>query len=95
MSLGLHRPVLDHFTIDLMQLISLSGVTKHDMNSGQKVRYYAAILSCENDSGLWSASTVEQFVNSFFASEKLLNILPRMHMVSTGPEANKLTCMCH
>lgn len=57
-----------------MQLTSLSGVTKHDTNSGQEVRYYAAILSCENDSSLWSTSTVEQFASSFFVSEKLLNI---------------------
>ena len=52
----------------IMKLTSSPRVTKREMDSGQKARYYAAILSGKNDSGLWSVSTVEQFVSSFLTS---------------------------
>ena len=84
-------------TIDLMQLTSSPHVTKREMASGQKVRYYAAILSGKNDYSLWSVSTAEQFVSSFLTSAGSdFTFTPTMHKVSTGPKltkANKLTCM--
>ena len=43
------RVSLDTLCIDLMQLTSLPRVTKREMDSGRKSRYYAAILSGKND----------------------------------------------
>ena len=47
-----------------MQLTSSPHVAKRETDSGQKVGYYAAILSGKND----HVSAAEQFVSSFLAS---------------------------
>ena len=57
------------------------------MDSGQKSRYYAAILSGTNDHGIWSASTVEQFVSSFLTSAE--NEFTFTLWISTGPNAHR------
>ena len=73
-----------------MQLTSLPHVTKHEMDSGQKARYYTAILSGKYDCGLWSISIAEQFTSSFLTSAKSDYTFPaRMHKVSTGPKAHQ------
>ena len=52
----------------LIDLTSLSHVTKCVTDSERKAGYYAAILSGKNDCGLWSLSTAEQFASSFLTS---------------------------
>ena len=76
--------------IDLMQLTSSPHVTKHKTDGGWKSGYYAIILSGQNDHSLWSLSTAEQFVSSFLTSaESDFTFTPRMHKVSTGPNAHR------
>ena len=69
---------------------TLCYVTKHETENGQKSGYCSAILSGKKDRGLWSISTVEQFVSSFLTSARSnFTFLPRMHKVSTGPKAHR------
>ena len=55
-------------TVDPMQLMSSPHITKCETDSGWKSRYYAIIFSGKNDHGLWSLSTVEQFLSSFLTT---------------------------
>ena len=64
--------------------------------SGQKVGYYATILSSKNYHSLWSVSTAEWFMSSFLTStESDFTFTPRMHKVLTGPNVHKFTWMPH
>ena len=56
------------------------------MDSGQKSRYYAAILSGKNDHSIWSVSTAEQFVSSFLTSAE--SEFTFTLWISTGPNAH-------
>ena len=79
-----------HMCIDLMQLMSSPHIMKHEIDSGRKTEYYVAILSGKNGRGLWSLSTAEQFANSFLTSAGSdFTFTPRMHKVSTGPNAQQ------
>ena len=67
----------------------ITHVTKCETASGRKARYYTAILSGKNDFGLWSVSMAEQFASCFLTSaESDFTFTPRMHKVSTGPNAH-------
>ena len=46
----------------LYALTSSGHVNKCEMDSGQKSAYYAAILSDNNDRGLWSLSTAQEVI---------------------------------
>ena len=73
----------------VMQLTS-PPVTECETDSGWKSRYYTAILIGKNDRSLWSVSTAEQFVSSFLTSAGSdFALTPRMHKVSTGPNAHR------
>ena len=66
----------------------ITHVTKRETDGGRKSGYYATILSGKNDHGLQSLSTVEQFASSFLTSAGSdFTFTPRMHKVSTGPNA--------
>ena len=56
------------------------------MDSGQKSRYYAAILSGKNYHSIWSVSTAEQFVSSFLTSAE--SEFTFTLWISTGPNAH-------
>ena len=62
--------------------MSLPHITEHEMDSGRKAGYYAAILDGTNDHGLWSLSKLKQFVSFFLISAGSdFTFTPKMHKV--------------
>ena len=48
----------------MYRLYAIHHVTKHEVESGWKSGYYAAILGGKEDRGLWSANTTKHFASS-------------------------------
>ena len=72
------------YTTKITHLMQLLHITKHETDSGWNVGYYVVILSGKNDCSLWSVK-----YGSFLTSAGSdFTFTPRMHKVSTGPNAH-------
>ena len=68
----------------------ITQITKCEADGGRKFGFYAAIVSGKNGRGLRSLSTVEHFASSFLTSAgNGFAFTPRMHKISTGPNAHR------
>ena len=77
---GRNNPLSKQFNIQ---------ITKRETDGGRKIGYYAAILSGKNGRGLRSLSTAERFASSRLTSAGSdFTFAPRMHKISTGPNAH-------
>ena len=62
--------------------MSLPHITEHEMDSGRRAGYYAAILDGTNDHGLWSPSKLKQFAGFFLISAGSdFTFTPKIHKV--------------
>ena len=48
----------------MYRLCAIHHVAKHEVESGWKSGYYAAILGGKEDGGLWSTNTAKHFASS-------------------------------